>query len=241
MRILLALLLFTTSLHGEWRESEIGLPKTQGALVVHPHYTVDFNVDRKIPNWVAYHLTKEDLLIKRKRRGSWRKDPNINSYEQASNKDYLRSGYDKGHLVPSADMVRSAKAMQNTFLFTNAAPQIGRGFNRTIWMYLEKRVRTWAVEWDEVWVYAGTYFVQGRKKTIGDDVYVPHRWYKIVYTPHPVHRVIAFEFKNKKHKSRDYYKYKVSVDYLEKKTKLDFLSELPDDIEVLLESGTNKW
>jgi len=241
MKLLITLLLLASGLHAEWSESVYGLPEVRGKMIVHPHYTVDFNEDLKIPNWTAHHLTKEDFDFKRNRSGSWRKDTNINAYEQAGNGDYLKSGYDKGHLVPSADMVRSEEAMQDTFLFTNAAPQIGLGFNRSIWMYLEKRVREWAVESDEVWVYTGVYFVQGRKKTIGDDVYVPHRWYKIIYTPNPIHRVIAFEFKNKKYASNNFYSHAVSVDYLEHKTKLDFLSGLPDDVEVPLEDGVDKW
>jgi endonuclease G len=63
--------------------------------------------------------------------------------------DYFKSGYgtlesfvgledgtevyvviDRGHMVPAADAKISQRAMDETFLLSNVAPQVGDGFNR---------------------------------------------------------------------------------------------------------------
>lgn len=44
--------------------------------------------------------------------------------------DYTNSGYDRGHMAPAGDAVASQAGMDETFLLTNIAPQIGPGFNR---------------------------------------------------------------------------------------------------------------
>lgn len=39
-------------------------------------------------------------------------------------------GTDRGHMVPAADAKFSQEAMDQTFLLSNVAPQVGDGFNR---------------------------------------------------------------------------------------------------------------
>ncbi|KAH9079243.1 hypothetical protein EDB83DRAFT_2624038 [Lactarius deliciosus] len=62
-------------------------------------------------------------------------------HEDESLPDYFRSGYDRGHMVPAADAKRSQEAMDETFLLSNIAPQVGSGFNRHYWAYLENWCR----------------------------------------------------------------------------------------------------
>lgn len=40
-------------------------------------------------------------------------------------------------MVPAADAKQSQQAMSETFLLSNIAPQVGDGFNRHYWAYLE--------------------------------------------------------------------------------------------------------
>jgi DNA/RNA endonuclease G (NUC1) len=40
-------------------------------------------------------------------------------------------------MVPAADAKQSQVAMSETFLLSNIAPQVGEGFNRHYWAYLE--------------------------------------------------------------------------------------------------------
>ena len=57
-------------------------------------------------------------------------DESIPGMFRAKLQDYFRSGYDRGHMVPAADAKSSQDAMDETFLLSNIAPQVGVGFNR---------------------------------------------------------------------------------------------------------------
>ena len=71
--------------------------------------------------------------------------------------DYEEPTFDRGHMVPNADMVRSEAAMINTYMFSNMVPQHGR-FNRQIWSRLERHVRDWAMTRENIYVVTGAIF-----------------------------------------------------------------------------------
>ena len=63
-------------------------------------------------------------------KSSFVEDESIPTTFRAKLQDYFRSGYDRGHMVPAADAKSSQEAMDETFLLSNIAPQVGVGFNR---------------------------------------------------------------------------------------------------------------
>ena len=71
------------------------------------------------------------LKKKVKRVDYFRTDPLVTT-GSAVLADYENSNYDRGHLVPAADMVFSEKAMSASFLLSNISPQ-EPSFNRGIW------------------------------------------------------------------------------------------------------------
>jgi endonuclease G len=89
----------------------------------------------------------------------------------AQNRDYTNSLYARGHQAASADFSADEKWMEDTFVFSNAVPQEGAGFNSSIWSQLEDRVRDIAVERGEVYVVTGPVYQDVR----GKDVVVPKR------------------------------------------------------------------
>lgn len=219
--------------------TKYGMPKAEH-VIDKGYYVISYNYNYKIPNFVAYHLSKADLTSTFKRNGRWKAETAIPVEYRATSSDYSRSGYDKGHLCPSADMARSLDSMQATFVYSNCAPQVGRGFNRDIWEKLEEKVRKWAKEKGDVWIYTGVFFdSSGNHKYIGKQIGVPEHWYKIVFSPPD--QVIAFEMDNKAYPDKNFMQYITPVKEIEKETGLDFLNKLDkktqDRIEAMKENG----
>lgn len=93
-------------------------------LIERPQYSVSYNNDKKIPNWVAWQLNRADLGLN-SRTNAFRRDYTLpNSFgEQPINDDYLGSLYDRGHLIASSHQLSSIKDNRETFLLTNMLPQ----------------------------------------------------------------------------------------------------------------------
>ena len=115
------------------------LPSGEGEIVRHTYYTLSFNSRHKQANWVYYTLELEGKERVAERTDRFREDKKVPS-GSAKPSDYIKSGYDRGHLCPAADMAHSAEAMEETFLMSNISPQLPV-FNRGIWKSLEKLVR----------------------------------------------------------------------------------------------------
>lgn len=186
-----------------------------------------YNEEFEQPAWIAYILTREKVLSgTESRTENFRADRAI-STGSATPGDYLRSGYDRGHLAPAADMKWSPAAMSESFLMSNMSPQTP-GFNRGVWSRLEAKVRDWAVENDSILVITGPVF-SGIEEFIGaNNVGVPKYYYKIVadISP-PDYKIIAFLLGNRS-STADLFSFAVSVDSVESVTGLDFFHSHPD-------------
>nr|XP_021326782.1 uncharacterized protein LOC767704 isoform X2 [Danio rerio] len=95
---------------------------------------------------------------------------------QALNKDYYRSGFDRGHLAPVYH-ANSQECADATFTLTNAAPQ-NHSFNRVEWRLLEKSIANdLSITCAEYNVYIVTGVVPDYNQTINNRVNVPsHFW-----------------------------------------------------------------
>lgn len=90
------------------------------------------------------------------------------------------SGYDRGHILPSASRTLDYNTNAQTFYATNMMPQQSR-FNQNIWADLEDRVRGWRCS-DTLFVVTGTLF-EGAAKSIsanGRTIAVPSHAYKVI-------------------------------------------------------------
>jgi len=108
-------------------------------LLMRQAYTAAYDRRNKIPAWTAEHLTAASLQSGGGDRQMARfvEDEAVPDLFRAKLLDYFKSGYDRGHMVPAADAKQSQTAMAETFLLSNIAPQVGEGFNRHYWAYLE--------------------------------------------------------------------------------------------------------
>lgn len=206
--------------------------KSTDNVIRHTAYIVSYNTQHKQANWVAYHLDKENLLIKVPRKGSFKKDPDFG--KTAGNEDYKGSGYDKGHLFPASDSWSSA-IMKESFYFTNIAPQ-DQSFNRGIWKALETLEKEWGMNYGTVYVTTGPVLTAFKGK-IGHGVDVPVSFYKVIldYTL-PGYKGIGFILKNEAGNTMNLAAHAITIDSVEKVTGIDFFPGLPDKDEATIES-----
>ena len=208
---------------------------TTGEIVKHKYYTLSYSEKNEQAKWVFYLLTKANSIGAVERGNNFRPDPSVTT-GSASLLDYRNSGYDKGHLCPAADMSFNAQAMSETFYLSNMSPQVP-SFNRGIWKSLEELVRSWAIQEDSIYIITGPIFTKNNGTIGPDKVTVPGYYYKVIYDPTGVKKMIAFILPNVKATNKQLSNYSVSVDSVEKVTKIDFFHNLPDDLESRLEKG----
>jgi endonuclease G len=130
-----------------------------------------------------------EAFTKAQRLSNFRADERLSHRFRASLNAYRKSGYDRGHLVSSANATLSDIRNSETFLLSNMSPQVPE-FNQGIWKTLEDQVRELFARDDvlEVYVLNCPWFDFDRKITmIGDkkdkygiNIPVPHGFIKSV-------------------------------------------------------------
>ena len=162
------------------RIKQLEWPKTttKDQVVKHTGFSLLYNEKHEQAGWVAYDLTRQETNKLFERSDRFVADPKVMT-GTATDKDYEGSGYDRGHLAPASDMGWSATAMAESFFYSNISPQIP-GFNRGIWKRLEGLVRSWAIEYDTVYVVTGPILRSGLPTLGPNQVSVPEHYYKVI-------------------------------------------------------------
>jgi len=161
--------------------------------------------DRRLrhPAWTAEHLTRASIShpgsddTGDRSKAAFIEDESLPPIFRAKLSDYFRSGYDRGHMVPAADAKSSQEAMNETFLLSNIAPQVGDGFNRHYWAYLEDWCRRLTGNFQDVYVFTIPLYLPRREadgkwrvnyEVIGNppSVAVPTHFAKVVLTTKPI-------------------------------------------------------
>ena len=231
----------SSTVKGRWDNLELGVPGKCDQVIDREGYALGYVEAWEQPAWVAYRLTKAEVLSRKaSRQDAFKPDPVVVS-GSADLSDYKGSGYDRGHLAPAGDMHWSERTMDESFFMSNMSPQ-NPAFNRGAWARLEQVVRRFAFSEGSVFVVTGP-IVSEDDKTIGSNgVKVPGKFYKVIYDETPPQKMIAFVLPNKAtNKPLD--GYVTSVDEVERVTGLDFFSALPTEVQERLESKSdpNEW
>ncbi|KAJ1979289.1 nuclease [Dimargaris xerosporica] len=175
---------------------QLGFPGPVSDTRAHEAYVSNFNRQLRNPNWVFEHLTRDNLKTPHsdpdRSHSTFKEDTSIPVMFRALLKDYFKSGYDRGHLVPAADAKRSQTAMNETFLLTNISPQVGPGFNRDYWSHFEMFTRRLTKTFDDVYVFTGPLYLPKKDLATGKwkveyevigspaNVAVPTHFYKVI-------------------------------------------------------------
>lgn len=213
----------------------------QGEIVEHQGFALSYLEDWEQAEWTAHILTRENLNKEWSRRSNdFRPDPKVRS-RTAIDDDYRGSGYDRGHLVPRADLAWNKDWASESFMFSNISPQ-ARQFNQGIWRELEETTRDWAKKFKRLYVISGPVTTQEPKGDIGrrNRIAVPAAYFKVLLDlDEPEQKGIGFLLPNQV--SFDpLYDYAVSIDEVEAVTGLNFFSELmPTELEAKIEAEGN--
>lgn len=208
-----------------------GQPACPGQVLEKTYFVVCHSPSTKVPVWVGYELTPQDLAIKSaERKNNFRPDPSLKRGERAELSDYAKSGYARGHMAPAADFTRSAEAMSTTFLLSNMVPQDPK-INSGQWSRVEDAIRNLTRNQSGVWIFTGPVFAGGKPlKTIGrNHVAVPSHVFKVLLavSGDGSKRMYSIVMPNTSRVRGDLSKFAFPVRFVETLTGLDFFSSLP--------------
>lgn len=196
-------------------------------IVIHSTFSLGYNEDSEQASWVGYKLTREQLNRPRVKRKDWFEEDPLVLTSSAHHRDYSRSGYTRGHLIPAADRAFERAAVDETFFMSNISPQL-RGFNGGVWRDLEEHVRDWARKHEELYVFTGPVLNELDGAFIGksSQVEVPEEFYKVIWAPGV--GCIGFIMPNQV-STRPLMEFAVSVDQVEKVTEMDFFKDMMEE------------
>ena len=204
-------------------------------------FTLCYRESYEVPEWVAYILTKEELNAVTGRTNNFRPDPAITT-GSASPEDYRKSGYDRGHLAPAADMEWSRESCSESFYMSNMTPQ-APAFNRGMWQQLESQARKWAEQFGRIIVVTGPVLEKPAENypALGNNrVAIPEFFFKSILAQSEDGTAIATSFIMPNSKCEGtIWDYCVTADEIERRTGFDIFSFLPDSEEEKIESSVN--
>ena len=196
-------------------------------VIKHHAYSLAYSEEHEQASWVQYKLYKSNLELPQVlRRNSFKEDAKV-STGSASLNDYIKSGYDRGHLAPCADFTFNEQTMLESFYMSNISPQLP-SFNRGKWKVLESRVREFAFQYDSLLIITGPvlYSLKNNLKIGDNEVTIPASYFKIVINLKEFNTV-SYLMPNTSIEDA-IGNYIVSIDSIETATKIDFL--YPDSI-----------
>lgn len=225
-----------------------GLPKVEEDedLIVHSAMALVYSEEHEQAKWVSHIIMPDIEFGTVGRTNDFRPDPLVRT-GTAAKEDYWHSGYDRGHLAPSADFKWSQQALSESYFYSNMSPQ-RPSFNRKSWAKLEDRLRQYVVHNKEaLYVVTGPVLTADLPKMDNEghlnEVSIPVWYYKVVADLDGKEtKGIAYLMKNDIN-DHPLVSYVVSIDSIETLTGIDFFSALSLEQQAELESDDDyrKW
>lgn len=206
--------------------------------IIHHGFELVYDENARIPEWVGYELTAEEVAGTASRGRHFVPDPDVNGV-QGDNVDYRNTGWDRGHMVPAGDMKLDDQMMRESFYFSNICPQ-NRNLNGGDWRTLEELCRIYAQRYGKVYIVCGPIIGNNMYGRLGPhQIVIPDAYFKVLL----VETKKGFEsigfIMNNEAGHKPLTTYVKTVDDVEEITGLDFFSLLPNRIEKKVESTFN--
>ena len=201
---------------------KLGEPCKSDIVLDRDGYSLGFSKKRKCALWVSYIISKGSVGVDVDRGIRFYADPDVPEECRVRPENFTNSGYDKGHLAPSATIDFSVKSNSQTFAMTNIALQHPK-LNRQAWGNLEGVIRGWTHTKGKLAVVTGPLYGMRSKRV--NNIPVPRSFYKVVYSfKHNAY--VGFILPNTDIKAGELWKYAMSVLDVEKETGYKFFSKL---------------
>lgn len=211
---------------------------TELQTLVYTGYAVGFSPEARVPLWACYRLFIENEPDPSRPDIDFASDPRATV--TVTHRDYTNSGFDRGHMAPSAAIGQcyGAQAQRETFVTTNICPQ-HPGLNQRGWEALERRITDdYLQEYGEVWVTAGPIF-EGPCEELLSDVRLPSHFYMVLIADEDGQpETLSVIMPNSRIDATPLHEFTVTVDEVERRTGLDFFAPLPDSTENAIEADT---
>ncbi|MDB6067747.1 MAG: Nuclease [Pedosphaera sp.] len=258
--LLCATALFLTTRHAGARiigisfQMQLGNPSNATADTNnHNHYliqrtveAIDFNDNLGEPNWASWDLTASDVGSSG-RSSSFFADTNLPpNFTEVLPGDYSGSGFDRGHMCPSADRTDNTTDNDLVFFMSNIIPQASVN-NQTVWANFETYCRTLAQSGNELLITCGPSLFDGSRIQPGGKAAIPQFTWKIAVVVPPgtngalnrittATRVITLKIPNNDSVSSTWQNYLTSAAQIEIDTGFTFFTALPTNVAAALRS-----
>lgn len=137
----------------------------------------------RVPLWSAEHITAAHVSEQKgmRRENVFHTDSRIPAADRAELQDYAGSGFDRGHMTPSAS-AWNMRVQEETFALSNMVPQDAEN-NRGLHAHIEIAVRDYALRNGDIYVITGPLFKADKLRWLNRRVAVPTHIFKLVYDP----------------------------------------------------------
>lgn len=214
-------------------------------LIIRNIYALSSNDDTKLADWVAYRLDQATVQGDIRQSRNWKSDPWLDSSETLEPADYTGANaalhVDRGHQAPLASFKGTISWSETNFL-SNITPQKSN-LNQGPWKILEDRVRGLVADGYVVFVMTGPLYEREMPSLPNADEShrIPSGYWKIVLVQESGSvtsiKAASFIFDQETPRGVDVLDSLGTIDEVELRSGLDFLRELPDDLETTMESN----
>ncbi|MCK4440934.1 MAG: DNA/RNA non-specific endonuclease, partial [Sulfurovaceae bacterium] len=126
-------------------------------IIENDGFTIAYSYKYKAPIFAETILEWNDFTKKMKRKAGFVKDSRIPKKFSQATKDYSKSGYEKGHMIPAIMTRRSELAQNQSFFYTNIVPQL-RKVNNPVIREIERYAKNLAYEHGSIHYLVGCTF-----------------------------------------------------------------------------------
>jgi len=182
------------------RETRYGLPDAD-QILFNRHYVLGYSYYFRQAKWALEIVDKDRTDVSRL--DNYRTDHRVPEKFRAENEVYVGSGYEKGHLVSSANQIETEIQNSETFLLSNMCPQKPT-FNAGVWKRLETAVRKLDAKPEilETYVISGPLFyfdqevIMMGENNVAVDVTlpIPHAFFKSILVEYKTGKIWMWSF-----------------------------------------------